>query len=123
MLRARIGAPQYSTTPRVGRSKPVVVLHNEAPPQGHWLGVELAGKGHRDVVGAKLTLEAGGRRLTRFAQGGGSYLSSSDRRHVFGLGKAGRVERLTVAWPWGQEEHWHGLAVDRYWRLVEGSGS
>ena len=61
--------------------------------------------------------------LTRFAQGGGSYLSSSDRRHIFGLGKAGRVERLTVAWPWGQEEHWDGLAVDRYLRLVEGSGS
>jgi hypothetical protein len=101
---------------------PVTVLHNEAPPRGHWLGVALAGKGHRDVVGARLTLEVGGRKLTRFAQGGGSYLSSSDRRHVFGLGAAGQAGRLTVAWPGGKEEHWDGLAVDRYHRLAEGTG-
>jgi hypothetical protein len=74
------------------------------------------------MVGARLTLEVGGRRLTRFAQGGGSYLSSSDRRHVFGLGKADRVGGLGVAWPGGKEEHWDGLAVDRYWGLVEGTG-
>jgi hypothetical protein len=103
-------------------NEPVVLLHNEAPPRGHWLGVELAGKGHRDVVGAKLTLEAGGQKWTRFAQGGGSYLSSSDRRHVFGLGAADRVGRLTVVWPGGKEEHWDGLAVDKYHRLAEGSG-
>jgi hypothetical protein len=101
---------------------PVVLLRNEAQTKNHWLGVALAGRGNRDVVGAKVTLEVGGRRLTRFAQGGGSYLSSSDRRLLFGLGEADRVGRLTVAWPWGREEHWDGLAVDRYCRLVEGSG-
>jgi enediyne biosynthesis protein E4 len=103
-------------------NEPVVILRNEAPTRNHWLGIALAGKDNRDVVGAKLTLEVGGRRLTRFAQGGGSYLSSSDRRHVFGLGGADKVGRLTVAWPWGKEEHWDGLAVDRYWRLEEGQG-
>ena len=75
------------------------------------------------MAGARLTLEVGERRLTRFAQGGGSYLSSGDRRHLFGLGGADRVGRLTVAWPHGKEEHWDALAVDRYWRLAEGSGS
>ncbi|HZY83487.1 MAG TPA: CRTAC1 family protein, partial [Gemmataceae bacterium] len=104
------------------QNEPVVVLRNEAPPKGHWLGVSLVGRGHRDVVGAKLTLEVGGRRLTRFAQGGGSYLSSSDRRHVFGLGESDKAGRLTVAWPGGKEEHWDGLAVDRYWPLAEGQG-
>jgi enediyne biosynthesis protein E4 len=103
-------------------NEPVVVLRNEIQTRNHWLGIALAGKKNRDVVGAKLTLEVGGRRLTRFAQGGGSYLSSSDRRHVFGLGEADRVGRLTVVWPWGKEEHWDGLAIDRYWRLEEGQG-
>jgi hypothetical protein len=65
----------------------------------------------------------GSRRLTRFAQGGGSYLSSSDRRLIFGLGPADRAGRLTVVWPWGKEEHWDGLAVDQYCRLEEGTGS
>jgi hypothetical protein len=80
----------------------------------------LAGEGNADVVGARLTLAVGGRVLTRFAKGGGSYLSSGDRRHLFGLGEATRAGRLTVVWPSGREQHWDDLAVDRYWRLVEG---
>jgi hypothetical protein len=101
----------------------VVLLRNEAETDNHWLGVALVGRKDRDVVGATLTLEVDGRRLYRFDHGGGSYLSSSDRRHIFGLGEAKRVGRLTVSWPGGREEHWDGLAVDRYWRLVEGTGS
>jgi hypothetical protein len=97
------------------------VLRNEADVGGnHWLGVELAGKDHRDVVGAKVSLEAGGRTQWRFAHGGGSYASSGDRRLVFGLGPAGKTGRLTVRWPSGEAQHFDGLAVDRYWRLVEG---
>jgi hypothetical protein len=102
---------------------PVVLLRNVAETKNHWLGVTLVGRENRDVVGAKLTLEVGDRKLTRFAQGGGSYLSSNDRRHIFGLGSADQVGRLTVRWPGGKEEHWDGLAVDRYWPLEEGSGS
>ncbi len=104
-------------------NEPIVLLRNVAETGYHWLGVELVGRNNRDVVGTRLTLEVGERRLTRFAQGGGSYLSSSDRRHLFGLGKADRVGRLTVTWAGGKQEHWDGLAVDRYWRVAEGSGS
>jgi enediyne biosynthesis protein E4 len=99
---------------------PVVLLRNESNSTHHWLGVELAGKDHADIVGARLTLEVGGRNLTRFATGGGSYLSSADRRHLFGLGNDDRVGRLTVVWPSGREQSWEGLAVDRYWRLTDG---
>lgn len=101
-------------------NEPVTVLRNEAGGGRHWLGVRLVGKGGRDVAGAKAALEAGGRTLTRFVKGGGSYLSSGDRRLVFGLGDAGTVGRLTVTWPWGGEDHWDGLAVDRYWELTAG---
>jgi hypothetical protein len=102
-------------------NEPVVLLHNVADVgDNHWLGVELAGRDHADVVGARLTLDVAGRRLTRFAQGGGSYASSGDRRIVFGLGPAARVGRLTVTWPSGREQGWDGLAVDRYWKIVEG---
>ncbi len=99
---------------------PVAVLRNESNRGHHWLGVELVGKDHADIVGARLTLEVAGRKLTRFAKGGGSYLSSADRRHLFGLGTDERVGRLTVVWPSGQVQHWDALAVDRYWRLTAG---
>ncbi|HJT78254.1 MAG TPA: CRTAC1 family protein, partial [Gemmataceae bacterium] len=101
-------------------NEPVVLLRNEAGRGNHWLGVALAGRRHRDVVGAKLTLDVDGKRQTRFATGGGSYASSNDPRHVFGLGPADHITRLTVRWPSGKEQHWDGLAVDRYWRLTEG---
>jgi hypothetical protein len=94
--------------------------HGDEIPSRHWLGIELIGKNHRDITGAKVTVDAGKRRLTRFSKGGGSYLSSSDRRLLFGLDSADRVDGITVSWPWGVEQHWAGPAIDRYWQLVEG---
>ncbi len=102
-------------------NEPIALLRNESVAGRHWLGVELVGEQHADVVGAKITLEVKGRRLTRFAKGGASYLSSSDRRHVFGLGEATKVGRLTVVWPSsGHEQTWNDLPLDQYWQLAAG---
>ncbi len=105
-------------------NEPTVLLRNdprgEAIPQNHWLGIELIGREKRDIVGAKVVVEVGERRLTRFAKSGGSYLSSGDRRILVGLGNTKQVGRVTVFWSWGAEQHWEGLTTDRYWRLVEG---
>ena len=97
-----------------------MILKNVAAAANHWLGVELVGQKFRDVVGARLSLEAGGHKQWRFAKGGGSYLSARDPRHVFGLGKEDRVGRLTVTWPNGKEQHWDHLAPDHYYRLTQG---
>jgi hypothetical protein len=101
---------------------PLAVLRNEAPTrrEHHWLGVQLVGRGHRPVAGATVTLELAGRKLTRFTRGGGSYLSSHDPRVLFGVGKSMEVGTLAVRWPWGETQRWEGLALDRYWELVEG---
>jgi hypothetical protein len=106
-------------------NEPVAVLRNVSPAGNHWLGVELMGHDRRDVVGAKLTLEVGDRKLTRFAKGGCSYLSSNDRRQLFGLGSVEKVGRLTVDWPSGEprSQHWDNLPIDRYWRLVQGEAT
>jgi hypothetical protein len=102
-------------------NEPAAVLRNVASTGGnHWLGVRLAGKGHADVVGARVVLEAGGRKQTRFAKGGGSYASSGDRRLVFGLGTTDKVDRVRVYWPDGTEQEWAGLAVGRYHALTQG---
>jgi hypothetical protein len=101
----------------------VVVLRNVADVQkNHWLGLELAGRKARDLVGSKVVVEANGRQWTQFVKGGGSYLSAHDPRIVVGLGPASRIDRLTVSWSHGQSEQWDGkdLAVDRYWRIREG---
>jgi hypothetical protein len=106
-------------------NEPVAVLRNIAGDKegrNHWLGIELAGKKYRDVVGSRITVEVKGSKLTRFAYGGGSYLSAADPRHLFGLGQDLAVERVTVHWSWGKKQTWDGkqFKADRYWRLVEG---
>ncbi len=102
---------------------PVVLLRNDGSRAGgvHWLGVRLVGRDNRPVAGATVVLETEDRTLTRFARGGGSYLSTSDPRLLFGLGTAGRVGKLTVRWPWGQAEEWKGLEPDCYWEIREGT--
>jgi hypothetical protein len=101
-------------------NEPVVLLHNEAATDNHWLGVELVGRENADVAGTRLVLELGGRKQTRFAKGGGSYASSGDRRHVFGLGDATKIDRLTVIWPNGEQQSWNDLTIDGYHRLPQG---
>jgi hypothetical protein len=101
-------------------NEPTALLRNVAGAGNHWLGVELRRKDNRSPVGARVVLEAGGRTQTRFAKGGGSFLSANDPRHVFGLGQGTAIDRLKVIWPTGEVQTWEGLACDRYWRLVEG---
>jgi hypothetical protein len=108
-------------------NQPVALLRNTAGEtvgkQNHWLGLSLLGKGHRDLAGTTLTLEADGQKLTRFVKGGGSYLSANDARVLFGLGTTDRVGRLTVRWPGGSEQHFDGLGHGRYWQLSEGNAA
>ena len=103
---------------------PVILLRNQAAKAQatphHWLGLQLAGRGGRDIVGSTVIVESNGRKLTRFAKGGGSYCSSGDRRLLFGLGESDSIERVTVKWSWGQTQTWDKLAADQYWELKEG---
>jgi hypothetical protein len=105
-------------------NEPVVILRNQAGEGNHWLGVELAPSDHRDLVGTKLILKAGGRTLTRFITGGGSYLSSNDQRRIFGLGKTESIDELTVVWPLDSKtgtrrtQRWTKLSGDRYYRIL-----
>ncbi len=101
-------------------NEPTAVVRGVGGEGHHWLGVALKRKENRDSVGARVILEAGGRKQARFAKGGGSYASASDPRHVFGLGKGDKIDRVTVVWPTGEEQTWEGLAVDQYWVLTEG---
>jgi hypothetical protein len=84
---------------------PSVVLWNETPGRGNFLILDLRGAGkNRDAVGAKLVARVGGRTIVRSLAGGGSYLSSHDRRIHLGLGQAGRADHIEIRWPDGRLE-------------------
>ena len=67
---------------------------------------------NRDAVGARLTARVGERVLVGSVDGGGSYISASDRRVHFGFGDADVVDRLEVRWPSGRVESRSNLRVD-----------
>jgi hypothetical protein len=110
-----------------GRS--VILLRNATPTTNHWLRLELIGnykeayqgkKSSRNAIGARVEIEVAGKRLVRFLNGGGSYLSASERRMLIGLGPARQVERVTVCWPSGRQQVFFNLSADQEWRLYEG---
>ncbi|HSU59555.1 MAG TPA: CRTAC1 family protein [Bryobacteraceae bacterium] len=98
-----------------------ILLHNNVGHLKTWIGIELQGtKSNRDASGAKLTLTCGQRKLVRWITGGASYLSSHDKRVVFGLGDdpAGEA-KLEIRWPNGNAQSVTGLKLNQYQKIVE----
>lgn len=69
---------------------------------GNGLVVQLlASVGNRDVLGARVRLEADGKSQWRTINGASSYLSYNDIRAHFGLGAAKRANIIEIIWPDG----------------------
>jgi hypothetical protein len=97
----------------VNLGSPAFLLHNTSTA-GHWIAVRLVGrKSNRDGIGARVEVEAGGRRQARERSAGSGYLSQDDPRVHFGLGAAAKVDRVTVTWPSGKRQVLENVAADR----------
>jgi hypothetical protein len=82
---------------------PARLLHNDNRTGSHWLRLTLRGtRSNRDAIGARVRVRVGVRTMSQTVRGASSYLSQSDRRPLFGLGKAIRVDEIDVQWPNGQ---------------------
>jgi hypothetical protein len=102
-----------------------VLLRNTVGSQNHWLGINLVGtKSVRDAIGARVTYQSGDLKRQRTKVGGGSFLSSHDPRMVLGIGKRTKLDWLEIQWPQpsGKIERLTELPIDRYIRIVEGTG-
>ncbi|HJO26251.1 MAG TPA: CRTAC1 family protein [Planctomycetota bacterium] len=96
------------------------LLENRTPRRGAWLGLALAGLGgNRDGLGARVSVEAGGRTWVQEARRTQGLYSSHDPRLVFGLGAARTVERVTVLWPDGTRQVLTGLATNAYHTIAQ----
>jgi hypothetical protein len=98
----------------------LLLFENQFPRQ-HYLEISLRGtKSNRLGVGARLTLEAGGRRQVRELYPINSFKSQGPTRIHFGLGEATKVDRLKIRWPSGQEQSLSDLTADRHIVVDEG---
>ncbi len=111
-----------------GRPEIVIVNMNERPtllknsgPRGNWLAVSLTGtRSNRSAIGARVIIEAGGRKQMSEVTGGGSYYSQNSLTQYFGLGKAAQVDRITVRWPNGESQMFTTVQANRTIRITEG---
>jgi hypothetical protein len=99
------------------------LLRNDGGNANHWLEVLLIGtKSNRDGLGASLKLTAEGVSHVEQAKGGTSYMSASDPRIHFGLGKRAKIDSLTITWPSGQVDKLTSVPVDKIIAVKEGVG-
>jgi enediyne biosynthesis protein E4 len=82
---------------------PPTLLHNSGNNGNHFVNFKLVGtKSNREIMG------------------GGSYLSQSDLRANFGLGKNTAVQSVEVTWPSGGHQVFHDVKVDKFYLIDEG---
>jgi enediyne biosynthesis protein E4 len=99
---------------------PPLLLHN-GDNGNHFLNFKLAGtKSNRDAMGARVRVVSGEISQIREIAGGGSYLSQSDLRATFGLGKAIVAETVEIKWPSGQTQTFHDVPADKFYLVAEG---
>ncbi len=99
-----------------------LLLRNSGANGNHFLNFKLVGtKTNRDAMGARIRIVAGGISQMREIEGGGSYLSQSDLRANFGLGKAARAETVEVKWPGGQQQTFRNVEADKLYLIEEGA--
>jgi hypothetical protein len=99
------------------------LLRNDTANSNHWLEVLLIGtKSNRDGVGSVLRLSSEGVVQVDQAKGGTSYMSASDPRIHFGLGKRSKIDSLVITWPSGQVDKLANVPIDSIIAVKEGAG-
>jgi enediyne biosynthesis protein E4 len=98
-------------------------LYYSTAPIGNWVSLQLIGvKSNRAALGAAVTLEQGNDRYEKEVRSGEGYISQSDLRVHFGLGKFLKAEKIVIRWPSGLEETLSDVPANHYYVVREGSG-
>jgi enediyne biosynthesis protein E4 len=99
------------------------LLRNDGGNANNSLLIRTIGsKSNRDGIGARLKLTIGDKVLVQEVKAGSSYLSQSDLRVHFGMGKAARAERLEIRWPSGAVDQLQDIEANQILTITEGQG-
>jgi hypothetical protein len=112
-----------------GRPEILIVNMNDRPtllknigPRQNAIAITLTGtRSNRSAIGARCTIEAGGRRQIADVGSGGSYYSQNSLTLYFGIGKAEKIDRIEVRWPAGGKQSWSSIVPNRTVHITEGS--
>lgn len=92
------------------------ILENRFPGDNKWVGFKLDGGGSNpSAIGAKVRLKRGDQLLAvKEVRSGAGFMSQSDLRLHFGLGKNAEPVTLEVTWPGGQKQQETFAELNRY---------
>ena len=100
-----------------------LLLRNVGGNRNNWLGLQLIAKqSNPAAVGAIITWQAGSLKRSRLKTAGGSYLGSNDPREILGVGLAAQIDYVEIRWPSGKVDKLTNPPINRYLKVVEGSG-
>ena len=103
---------------------PVRILHNETSANNHWLALKLIGhKSNRDAIGAVVKLVTANGPQYSTVTTASSYLSSSDKRVHFGIGKEAVARTIEIRWPSGITQTLTDVRADQLLQVDEPSAS
>jgi tetratricopeptide (TPR) repeat protein/peroxiredoxin len=98
------------------------IFHNAMKQIGGSLAFRLRGtKSNRDAIGARVTVEAGLHRQTKYLQAGSGFLSQHTKELFFGVGEFQGTMRATVRWPSGLTQAFENLPVNHRMEIEEGA--
>jgi len=90
---------------------------------GNFLNVRLTGlKSNRSAIGARLSLESGGRKQHREVSGGSNFGCLPFEQH-FGLGTSQTADALQIRWPSGLVQTFKNLPINDTLHFTEGQES
>jgi hypothetical protein len=99
------------------------LVSNMTAPIENWISLQLIGvKSNRAALGAVVTLEQGSEKHEKEVRSGDGYISQSDLRLHFGLGRSTRAQKIVIRWPSGPVETLSDLPANQYYVVREGGG-
>jgi hypothetical protein len=88
------------------------------------LEVRLIGtRSNRDAIGAKVSAQAGGRRIHKWVNGGNGFGVANSKIVHLGLGRAQKVDLLEVQWPSGFRQSFKNIPAGQRIEIAEGKES
>jgi tetratricopeptide (TPR) repeat protein len=88
---------------------------------GNFLNIRLTGvKSNRDAIGARVSIEAGGRKQYREIGGGTNFGCLPCEQH-FGLAQIEEIDALEIRWPSGLKQRFEKPPINTTIRIVEGA--
>jgi len=96
------------------------LLRNDGGNRRNWLAVEVRKtNGKTDAIGARVTIQSGSLKQIQDVFAVQGYLSQSDPRIHFGLGRAAKADLVEIRWPGGRVQQLKDVQANQFLKVVQ----